>query len=46
VSLPGGGTVPISDVVGRAFVVIWPIGRAGGLGVPDSVFANVPPGSG
>ncbi len=28
------GTVPISDVVGHAFVLIWPPSRAGGLGVP------------
>lgn len=29
-----GGTVPISDVVGHAFVLIWPPSRAGALGVP------------
>ena len=29
-----GGMVPISDVVGHAFVLIWPPSRAGGLGVP------------
>lgn len=28
------GTVPIGDVVGHAFVLIWPPSRAGGLGVP------------
>ena len=28
------GTVPISDVVGHAFVLIWPPSRVGGLGVP------------
>ena len=28
------GTVPISDVVGHAFVLIWPPNRVGGLGVP------------
>jgi signal peptidase I len=44
VTLAGGGTVPVSDVVGRAFVVVWPLGRAGGLGAPDDVFADVPPG--
>ncbi|RKS10687.1 signal peptidase I [Nocardiopsis sp. Huas11] len=33
---PGGGAVPIDHVVGRAFVIIWPIGQAGGLGVPDT----------
>src|SRR6185437_6170442 len=29
-----GGMVPISDVVGHAFVLIWPPSRAGGLGIP------------
>jgi signal peptidase I len=29
-----GGMVPISDVVGHAFVLIWPPSRAGGLAVP------------
>ena len=28
------GTVPISDVVGHAFVLIWPPNRVGGLGIP------------
>jgi signal peptidase I len=28
------GTVPVSDVVGHAFVLIWPPSRAGALGVP------------
>ncbi|MCU1595028.1 MAG: signal peptidase [Frankiales bacterium] len=28
------GTVPISKVVGRAFTVVYPFGRAGTLGVP------------
>ncbi|HEV2635495.1 MAG TPA: signal peptidase I [Actinocrinis sp.] len=28
------GTVPIDDVVGHAFVLIWPPNRVGGLGVP------------
>uniref|UniRef100_UPI00351062B2 signal peptidase I n=1 Tax=Kineosporia sp. R_H_3 TaxID=1961848 RepID=UPI00351062B2 len=40
--LAGGGTVPVSDVVGKAFVIVWPFGRAGGLGIPDEVFADVP----
>ena len=29
-----GGMVPIGDVVGHAFVLIWPPSRAGGLGIP------------
>ena len=36
------GMVPLHDVVGKAFVVVWPFDRAGGLGVPESVFARVP----
>jgi len=37
-----GGFVPISDVVGRAFVIVWPFERVGGISVPGSVFARVP----
>ncbi len=36
------GMVPVHDVVGKAFVVVWPFDRSGGLGVPQSVFARVP----
>jgi signal peptidase I len=36
------GMVPVHDVVGKAFVVVWPFDRAGGLGVPAGVFARVP----
>jgi signal peptidase I len=43
-NLEGGGTVPVEDVVGEAVVVVWPVGRAGGFGAPDSVFARVPAG--
>jgi signal peptidase I len=28
---PGGGTVPVSDVVGRVVAVVWPADRIGGL---------------
>ncbi len=38
--------VPIDDVVGKAFVTVWPLGRMSGLGVPDAVFADVPERSG
>jgi signal peptidase I len=31
---PGGGLVPVSDVVGRAFARVWPLGRAGWLRQP------------
>jgi signal peptidase I len=30
------GTIPVNRVVGRAFVVVYPIGRAGSLTVPDT----------
>lgn len=33
---PGGGTVPIDKVVGKAFVVIWPIAHWRTLDVPDT----------
>jgi len=33
---PGGGTIPESRVVGRAFVIVWPIGHWRGLGIPGS----------
>ncbi len=36
------GFVKESDVVGRAFVLVWPLSRFTGLGRPDSVFAGVP----
>lgn len=38
----GGGSVPVSDVVGRAFVTVWPFGRAGLLRNPAGTFAEVP----
>ena len=43
---PGGGFVPLSDVVGRASLRIWPLDRAGGFGDVSGVFAAVPPGDG
>jgi signal peptidase I len=36
------GFVPEGNVVGRAFVLVWPLSRATGLGRPDDVFAKVP----
>ncbi len=36
------GSVPISLVVGRAVVIVWPLSRASWLGVPNSTFAKVP----
>ena len=35
------GTIPAASVVGRAFVIFWPLNRAGGLPVP-STFSRVP----
>lgn len=34
------GQVPIDDIIGRAFVIVWPSGRWGGLSAPD-VFESV-----
>jgi signal peptidase I len=31
---PGGGTIPVSGVLGRAFVIIWPPSRWGFLNIP------------
>ncbi len=31
------GTIPIENVVGRAFVIVWPIGHAGGLPIPPAL---------
>jgi len=39
---PGGGAVPIDDVVGTAFVTLWPLDRLGLLRNPGDVFADVP----
>ncbi|HEY8479919.1 MAG TPA: signal peptidase I [Spirillospora sp.] len=33
---PGGGTIPIDRVIGRAFVIVWPLDRAGTLPIPDT----------
>lgn len=33
---PGEGTIPMDNVVGRAFVVVWPPSRIGGLRVPET----------
>nr|WP_296666042.1 signal peptidase I [Demequina sp.] len=31
---PGGGTVPVANVVGTTFAVVWPFDRFGGVGNP------------
>ena len=33
---PGGGTVPIDKVVGRAIAIVWPLSHASWLRIPDS----------
>ena len=33
---PGGGSIPVDDVVGKVFVVVWPPSRWGVIGRPDS----------
>ncbi|GAA2149452.1 signal peptidase I [Kitasatospora kazusensis] len=33
---PGGGSVPVGNVIGRAFVVAWPLGDWATLPVPDT----------
>jgi len=39
-------TIPEDAIVGRAFVIFWPVGRAGWLSVPKT-FEKVPgPGTG
>jgi signal peptidase I len=39
---PGGGFVPMDNVVGSAFVIVWPFGDARLLRNPGDVFAQVP----
>lgn len=39
---PGGGSVPIANVVGIAFVTVWPVDRFTLLQNPSATFADVP----
>jgi signal peptidase I len=39
---PGGGSIPIENVVGKAFVTVWPLDRATILRTPDETFEDVP----
>ena len=39
---PGGGFLPIDNVVGMAFVTVWPLDRATILHNPTETFADVP----
>lgn len=36
------GTISVDDVVGKAFVVVWPLGRAGSVTSAGSAFDKVP----
>lgn len=39
---PGGGFVPLANVVGRAFVITWPFPRFGLIPSASAAFAGVP----
>jgi len=39
-SKPGKGFVPVKDVAGRAFAIIWPLNRAGALDRPNTFYQN------
>lgn len=39
---PGGGSVPEANVVGVAFVTVWPLQRVTVLHNPSATFAGVP----
>ena len=39
---PGGGFVPLDNVVGTAFVKVWPLGSVGWLSNPSESFEDVP----
>ncbi|MFI8207005.1 signal peptidase I [Streptomyces sp. NPDC085937] len=38
---PGGGMIPVAEVIGRADAVVWPFGHAGRLERPDA-YTRVP----
>ncbi|GAA4226868.1 hypothetical protein GCM10023075_28420 [Streptosporangium album] len=33
---PGGGTIPAEQVIGRAFVIVWPFSRATTIPIPET----------
>lgn len=39
---PGKGFVPIDNVVGRAFLITWPLNRFGTIDAHSTVFAGIP----
>lgn len=46
VDQPSQGFVPLENVVGRAFLITWPLDRFGLIDFHHAVFAGVPAGSG
>jgi signal peptidase I len=40
------GSVPISDITGRAVMIVWPIDHVKWLSVPERVYSEIPPPSG
>ena len=40
--LPGGGFVPVSNVVGKAFLTTWPFSRIGAIEGHHEIFNGVP----
>jgi signal peptidase I len=38
---PGGGMIPVREVIGRADWIVWPFGHATGIDRPDA-YARVP----
>ncbi len=40
--LPGGGFVPLENVVGRAFLTTWPLDRFGLIDTHDEVYRSIP----
>ena len=42
--LPGKGFVPLDNVVGRAFLITWPLNRFGLIETHDDVFMGIPEG--
>ena len=38
---PRGGMVPMENLIGRAFAVIWPLDRAGRIRTPDALAGAV-----
>jgi signal peptidase I len=40
------GSVPISDITGRAVMIVWPVDHVKWLSVPERVYSEIPPASG